>query len=124
MLLICGPRLRDKAHPLLMVIALALASTTVAQARTAFGVPIPAKARAEGEGRFQSPWDHQATVRWLERKLSRGKDRVRFVRVLDLPEVIASHADSPSHETAWSGVNVSRYGGSTWIFVIRRERSP
>lgn len=118
-------QMRDKPLPLLMVIAFAVLSVALpARARETLGVPIPSEASSEGESRFKSPWDHQTTVQWLERRLASRGVRVRFDRVLDLPEVFASHAASPSSKTAWSGINVSRYGGSTWIFVIRRVTSP
>jgi hypothetical protein len=130
LLLISVHAMGDKPQPLLMFTALAVLSAAIlltarpAQAREALGVPIPSDATGQGPDRFKSPWDHQTTVRWLERRLSSQGAQVRFARVLDLPEVFASHAPSPSAKTAWSGINVSRYQGSTWIFVIRRVRSP
>lgn len=88
------------------------------------GVPLPKGATAQGEDRYQSPADYPSTIRSIERALARKGIKVRFERVIDLPEVIAAHAPSPSDSTAWGGINVSRYGGQTWVFVIRRDRSP
>ncbi len=119
--------LRDNAHPSatawLAGLALLLFALPAA-ATTAMGVPLPKGTTAQGEDRYQSPADYPSTIRSIERALARKGVKVRFERVIDLPEVIAAHAPSPSGSTAWSGINVSRYGGHTWIFVIRRVRSP
>lgn len=121
-----GPR--DNAHPSTavwlagLVLSLLLPSTAVA--RDALGVPLPKGVTAQGENRYQSPSDYPSTLKALERNLARKGLKVRFEPVIDLPEVIAAHAEAPSGKTAWSGINVSRYGGKTWIFVIRRDRLP
>jgi len=99
-----------------------LSSTAVA--REALGVPLPKGSTAQGENRYQSPKDYASTIKSIERALARRGYTVRFEPVIDLPEVIAAHAESPSGKTAWGGINVSRYAGKTWIFVIRRDRLP
>ena len=118
--------LRDNAHPSatawLAGFALLLFSLP-ALADTALGVPLPKGSTAQGEDRYQSPSDYLSTIKSVEQALSRKGIKVRFDRVIDLPEVVAAHAPSPSSKTAWSGINVSRYGGKTWVFVIRRDRA-
>ncbi len=84
------------------------------------GVPTPPGARPAETHRVESSLDYLATIRWLERRLSSRKVSVKFETIVDLPEVVAAHAASPSTKTKWSGVNVSRYGGKVWIFVIAR----
>lgn len=117
------PALVHKTRPLLVLFCFGLlsAAPSDASARSVLGVPLPKGAQREGEHRFRVRQDYASTVQFLERRLSRKGAKVKFTRVIDLPDVIAAHAESPSAKTAWSGVNISRYGGHTWIFVIKRE---
>lgn len=123
-----GRGLRDNAHPSTAMVAaglaLLLSMPATAAARDYLGIPLPKESEAQGESRFRVPGDYPSTIKSLERGLARKGTKVRFEPVIDLPEVVAAHAKAPSEKTAWSGINVSRYGGKTWIFVIRREQSP
>ena len=88
---------------------------------SALGVPVPGGAKRLGPNLFRSPLGYPATIRWIERRLSSKGKAVRFRSVIDLPEVVASHAEAPGPKTKWSGVNVSRYGGSVKVFIIERR---
>lgn len=120
--------MRDNAHPSaatrLAAVSLLLLAPMTAAADDVLGVPIPNGSAPQGENRYQSSMDYPATIETIERGLARKGIRVRFEPVIDLPEVVAAHASSPSSKTAWSGINVSRYAGKTWIFAIRRDQSP
>lgn len=122
-MLTAPPILVHKTRPLLVLLLFAWASAAPgdASARSTLGVPLPKGAKAEGEHRYRCRQDFASTVQFLERRLSKPGARVEFERMIDLPDVIAAHATSPSAKTRWSGINVSRYGGHTWIFVIKRE---
>ena len=61
-----------------------------------------------------------ATIRWMERQLTQRGLKGRFKTIVDLPEAVAAHFASSTTRTDWSGVNVARYGGQVWIFVIAR----
>jgi len=95
-------------------------ATSVMAAPKVLGVPIPPGAKTAEANRVESSLDYPGTIRWIERRLSNRKTTVKFETIVDLPEVVAAHAASPSTSTKWSGINVSRYGGKVWIFVIAR----
>ncbi len=106
---------------LLLVPGLVGVASAASKKGGALGVPIPGGASVLGPNLFRSPLGYSATIKWIERRLrSKGK-AVRFRSVIDLPEVVASHADAPGPDTKWSGVNVSRYGGSVRVFIIERR---
>lgn len=114
----------DKPVPFRRVLWLSclsiLFATGALAAPKVLGVPTPPGAKAVETHRVVSSLDYLATIRWLERRLSSRKVSVRFETIVDLPEVVAAHAAAPSRKTKWSGINVSRYGGKVWIFVIAR----
>ena len=111
----------DKPHPLLIGVLLGLTLTPSAVAAEALGVPLPPGAEKLDRTLFRSPSGYRATVRYLERALAHRGVRVRFETAVDLPEVVAAHADAPHARTAWVGINVAEYGGSVKIFVIERR---
>lgn len=116
--------MRDKPVPFRRMLWLVgLSMLFVASAMAApkmLGVPTPPGAKPAEANRVESPLDYRATIRWMERRLSNRKASVSFETIVDLPEVVAAHAVAPSAKTKWSGINVSRYGGKVWIFVIAR----
>lgn len=70
------------------------------------------------DGQLRSPYSYGATLKWLRKHNRRGKRKLRFVQLIDLPDVIASHAQAPAGAAGWSGINVSEYQGKTRIFVL------
>ena len=116
--------MRDKPVPFrgtFWLLSLFVLFATSAMAKpTLLGVPIPPGAKHAETNRVESSLDYLATIRWLERRLSSRKVSVKFETLVDLPEVVAAHAAAPSKTSKWTGVNVSRYGGKVWIFVIAR----
>ena len=117
--------LSDKPYPrihrfsmTLSVLMVTLFCVPVAFGRTASGVPLPKGVQEVGERRFASPLSYTKTIRWFERALAKRKRRVKFATIIDLPSVVASHAASPHPGDAWQGINVSRYDGGVWIFII------
>ena len=84
-------------------------------------MPIPDSAVEIGLNRYRSPVGYSATIRWIERTSRKKGKRVRFETIVDLPEVVASHAASTSEKTRWRGVNVSEFGGTVQIFVFARD---
>lgn len=112
-----------KATPLLRMILPALLFTAgFAQAKTVSGVPLPGKSKQLAKNRYLSPYPLNETVRWLKKALTKRGQKVRFERVIDLPDVVADHAKSPSGKSKWSDINVSQYGGSVKIFIIPQQQ--
>ena len=103
------------------MVALTLTATlSTASAKSHLGVPLPPGAKQVSENRFKSTKGFWETIKWMENQFRKRGLRVRFVKTMDLPDVVSSHAGSPKPSTSWVGINVSRYGGSTKIFVIKR----
>ncbi len=84
-------------------------------------VPLPGGVKRLGPNLYRSPLSYTATIQWIERRASSRGKAVRFRSVIDLPEVVASHAEASGPKSKWSGVNVSRYGGSVKVFIIERR---
>ncbi len=100
---------------------LGLAGSAAAAPKGALGVPLPNGASRLGPNLFRSPLGYAPTIRWIERQLAQKGKRIEFRQIIDLPEVVAVHAEAPGTRTKWSGINVSRYSGSVKIFVIKRR---
>ncbi|MFN3198035.1 MAG: hypothetical protein ACE366_06415 [Bradymonadia bacterium] len=85
------------------------------------GVPLPGSARKLSENRFKTTQRFWETVRWMENQFRKKKGlRVRFIKTIDLPDVVSVHAKAPKGSTAWESINISDYGGSVKIFIIER----
>ncbi len=103
------------------ILVLGLVGAAPAAPKGTLGVPLPKGASQLGPSLYRSPLGFSGTVQWIERQLGKKGLRVKFSPLVDLPEVVASHAESPNASTRWSGINVSRYGGSVKVFIIERR---
>ncbi len=113
-----NPLPQRRVWPALLLGAVLL--TTPAHGRKS-AVPLPGGAVELTENLYRSPLGYDATLKWLIRRMAKQGIRLRFERAVDLPDVVAAHAKSPSSRTRWQGLNVSHYAGSTKIFIILRQ---
>jgi hypothetical protein len=58
----------------------------------------------------------------MEKALSRKGQAVKFRKIIDLPDVVAAHAEAPTSRSKWSGINVAKYRGTVQIFIIRKQQ--
>lgn len=112
--------MRRRVLVLLLVLGLVAVTNAAPRERKAL-VPLPGGAERLGPNLYRSPLGYSATIQWIERRLSSKGKAVSFRSVIDLPEVVASHAEAPGSTSKWSGVNVSRYDGSVKVFIIERR---
>lgn len=82
--------------------------------------PLPSGAQEVSTNRFRSPLSFRSTLTWYEKVLRGGGNHVEFGPLIDLPDVVAAHGESRVATTPWSGLNVSEFEGSVWIFFIPR----
>ena len=115
--------LRRRWRPGISLVPLLVATLTPLAARPAGPrplLPLPPGATEVEAGRYRSPLSYRATLQWFEKHLSSGSSPLTFETLVDLPDVVAAHAESPRAGTPWSGLNVSEFDGNVWIFVIAR----
>jgi hypothetical protein len=82
--------------------------------------PLPPGAKAVETNRFRSPLSYRATLSWYEKHHGRTGHRLTFETLVDLPDVVASHATQKDAKFPYRGLNVSEFEGSVWIFIMAR----
>ena len=90
------------------------------------GLTLPRGAKKVGDGRYVSPYDLRHTVKFFRKLFSRqgmwqGK---RIRQVMNIPAAKVVHISNSLRKDGWSGVNISRYKGATYIYVLERKDYP
>lgn len=115
--------LRGTKRPAISPVALLMATfatLATADARERPLAPLPSGAVKVSDHRYRSPLTYRATLQWYEKNAGAGGKRLNFETLIDLPDVVAAHAESIRADTTWSGLNVSEFEGNVWIFIIAR----
>lgn len=115
--------LRGMRRPAISPVALLMATIavpTTAAAREKPLAPLPSGATEVSARRYRSPLTYRATLQWYEKNAGAGGKRLNFETLIDLPDVVAAHAESIRADSAWAGLNVSEFEGNVWIFIIAR----
>lgn len=115
--------LRGLRRPVISPVALLMATfvaLATAEARVKPLAPLPAGAKEVTVLRYRSPLSYRATLQWYEKNAGAGGKRLTFETLVDLPDVVAAHAESIRADTPWSGLNISEFEGNVWIFIIAR----
>lgn len=90
-----------------------------AAAESASGVAMPKKATAEGPNRFLLPGTLKDAVKFFKKRFKRSPHV--FLDAIEHPKAKVVHIQSRDSSTAWSGINISHYGGKVHVFVIPRD---
>ena len=82
--------------------------------------PIPPGSKSVEANRYRSTLSYRATLAWYEKHHGRNGHRLNFETLIDLPDIVASHATQKDARFPYVGVNVSEFEGSVWIFIMAR----
>ena len=92
---------------------------SAAGAEYVLGVPMPKKATAEGSNRYWVPGSLKDAVKFFKKRYKRSPHV--FQDAIEHPKAKVIHIESRDSSTAWSGINVSQYGGKVYVFVVPRD---
>jgi len=105
--------------PFALLVSVGVAAAPVPKGATPLA-PIPPGSKSVETNRYRSTLTYRATLAWYEKHHGRSVHRLNFETLVDLPDIVASHATQKDVRFPYVGVNVSEFEGSVWIFIMAR----
>ncbi|MDF1565054.1 MAG: hypothetical protein P1V51_18590 [Deltaproteobacteria bacterium] len=85
------------------------------------GATLPKWVKKLEEHRYRSPWDWDATLKWLDRTYAKWE--YPRIRIVNKPGIKAFHLKNRKKKADWDGINVYQLeSGEVRFFVVEREK--